>query len=275
MTTTMEFVLAITFVVSLLAMVESGRWLADRHLAHGRDRAIDAGAIQGAMLGLLALLLGFSFGGSASRYVERQDLVVAEASAAHAVALEAGLLPAEDARAVQAALRAFLDHRRDHSMERDGLAAAERQRSDRLLEAIWIRALEVDGLAPEYHVEVLDAVGALIDVAEHRAAASERHLPWAILALLVACSLLTLLVIGYAGRLEGQRRNLMTRALALLIASALLATVDMDHGSIGLIRVSQAPLERLAPLDRQAPLAPEPATDAAIERSGPAGPVDG
>ena len=39
------------------------------------------GAIQGAVLGLLELLLAFSFAAAGSRFVERQDLIVAEANA--------------------------------------------------------------------------------------------------------------------------------------------------------------------------------------------------
>lgn len=246
MTTSLEIVLAAAFVLALLAMVEVGRLLAARHLAHGEDHAIDAGAIQGAMLGLLSLLLGFSFGGAAGRYLERQDLVVDEASAIHAVALRADLLPNESRDGLRGALAAFLQHRLDHRVEHDSLSEIERQASGELLDELWQIAVSADESEPEYRIAVLEAIGALIDVGEARVAASERHLPIAILVLLVACSLLTLLVIGYAGRLDGRRRNLMTRALAVLIALAFMATVDMDHGRIGLIRVAETPLDRLA-----------------------------
>ena len=246
MTTTMEFALALAFAASLLAAVEVGRVLAARHLAHGPDRAIDAGAIQGAMLGLLALLLGFSFGGAAGRYLERQDLVVDEASAIHSVALQADLLPPANATQVRAALAGFLADRSEHGVEREALSPDDRRRGEALLAEVWQRALAADAPTPEYRIAVLAAIDDLIGVAEARVAATERHLPAAILVLLVVCSLLTLLVIGYAGRLEGRRRNLLTRALAVLIALALMAIVDMDHGRIGLIRVSETPLERLA-----------------------------
>jgi hypothetical protein len=251
MTTSMEIALALAFVLGLLAMVEVGRVLAGRHLAHGEDHAIDAGAIQGAMLGLLSLLLGFSFGGAAGRYLERQDLVVDEASAIHSVALRADLLPDTSAAELRGALTDFLRHRLDHRVEQDHLPPDERKASGDLLDTIWQQAVSADEMVPEYRIAVLEAVEGLIAVAEARIAASERHLPVAILVLLIACSLLTLLVIGYAGRLEGRRRNLMTRALAVLIALAFMATVDMDHGRIGLIRVSETPLERLA--DEQLP----------------------
>lgn len=251
MTTSIEFALAVAFILALLLMVEMGRVLAGRHRAHGGDHAIDAGAIQGAMLGLLSLLLGFSFGGAAGRYLERQDLVVDEASAIHSVARHTDLLPSESGQAIRDALAAFLQHRLAHSVDH-GHAAMDGPGSDgELLDEIWQRAVSAEQLEPEYRVAVLGSIGELIDVAEARRAASERHLPVAILVLLVACSLLTLLVIGYAGRIEGRRRNLMTRALAVLVALALLATVDMDHGRIGLIRVSETPLERLADLQAQ------------------------
>jgi hypothetical protein len=63
---------------------------------HGRrvgDREPQVGTIQGALLGLLALLLGFSFAMAQSRYDTRRALVVDEANAIGTTYLRAQLLP--------------------------------------------------------------------------------------------------------------------------------------------------------------------------------------
>ncbi|MBY6203954.1 bestrophin-like domain [Halomonas denitrificans] len=246
MTPWMELLIAILFVAVLLVAVDIGRWLAGRHLERGSEHTIDAGTIQGAMLGLLALLLGFSFGGASGRFVERQDLVVADRSAIEAVWLRADLLPPEASAALRDELVDYLAHRLGFSADQTIAGQSALPVAEQRLDRMWSIVVNARDIAPPLHVEVLDAVGALFDVLDRRVAASHRHLPMAILALLVICSLLSLLVIGYSGRLSGHRRTLLTRVLAVLIAAALLATVDMDHGRVGLIQVSDAPLDRLA-----------------------------
>ncbi len=242
----MELLLAALFVGLLLGSVDIGRWLAGHHLERGSAHTIDAGAIQGAMLGLLALLLGFSFGGASSRFVERQDLVVADASAIQSAWLDADLLASSGADALKRELGTYLAHRLTYAADDVEARSAELSDSERRLDRLWRITVEAEAEAPELKAEALRSVQALFDVLDRRVAAAHKHLPVAILALLVICSLLTLMVIGYSGRLDGHRRVLLTRVLAVLIASALLATVDMDHGRIGLIQVSDAPLARLA-----------------------------
>lgn len=246
MSTWMELLLALVFIGLLLAVVDLGRWLAGRHLERGPEHAVDAGTIQGAMLGLLALLLGFSFGGASSRYVERQDLVVADASAIQSAWLRADLLAPADRDALRAELQTYLDHRLQFSADRGAARSAELQDSERRLDRLWSITVNASAEDPETRLAVAESVDALFDVFDQRVSAAEKHLPIAILVLLVVCSLLTLMVIGYSGRLSGHRRTMLTRVLAALIALALLSTVDMDHGRIGLIRVSEAPLQRLA-----------------------------
>lgn len=244
--TTMEIVLAIVFLVLLLGAVEIGRLLAARHLQAGREKVMDTGAIQGAMLGLLALLLGFSFGGASSRFVERQDLVVSEANAISTTWLRAGLLEGEVANGIRNELARYLEQRIRVSADRTVLQPEILAETARFQDRIWKQAQAASALSEEHHVAVLESINEMIDIFYLRIAAAERHLPVAILLLLVICSLMTLLVIGYAGVMSGTRRTVLTRTLAALIALALLATVDMDHGRIGVIQVSDAPLYRVA-----------------------------
>ncbi len=56
------------------------------------------GSLQGALLGLLALLLGFSFAMAVSRYDLRRALVLKEANAIGTTYLRTDFLPAEQGR---------------------------------------------------------------------------------------------------------------------------------------------------------------------------------
>ncbi|MEO8308709.1 MAG: hypothetical protein ABI616_11795 [Pseudomonadota bacterium] len=70
-------------------------------LARWRGATVDeagkshVSSLQGALLGLLALLLGFSFSMAISRYDTRRSLVLEEANAIGTTYLRAGFLPSE------------------------------------------------------------------------------------------------------------------------------------------------------------------------------------
>lgn len=82
------------FVVSLVAViaaVEIGRWFGLLAGSRGRE---DFSAVEGAILGLLALMIGFTFAMALSRFDARRDAVLNEANAIGTTALRARLLPA-------------------------------------------------------------------------------------------------------------------------------------------------------------------------------------
>ena len=79
-----------------------------------------------------------------------------------------------------------------------------------------------------------------------RNATADRHLPTAVLLLLVACSFVSLLLIGYGCGRDQKRQLLAAGSFAFLVAAALSVTIDLDYPRRGLIRISAAPLEAAA-----------------------------
>ena len=75
--------------VVLLAVAEIGRWLGERG---GGEENVPT--LEGAVLGLLALMIGFTFAMALSRFELRRDAVLDEANAIGTTALRARLLPA-------------------------------------------------------------------------------------------------------------------------------------------------------------------------------------
>jgi hypothetical protein len=93
---------------------------------------------------------------------------------------------------------------------------------------------------------VLDPVNEVIDLHSTRIASGRKHLPLIVLGLLIACSLLSMGVIGYgSGVSAGGRWPGLNGSLAILIAAALWTTIDLDHPRAGLIRLSDEPLMKL------------------------------
>ena len=220
----------------------------------GRGAAITAdaggagqvGAVQGAILGLLGLLLGFSFAAAGARFLERQDLIVAEANAIGTSFLRADLLAEPHRSDLREALRRYTEHRVEVSAGlRGGLAPAALAEMERLHAGIWSAAIAGVTERPASALSVLPPVNEVIDLHSLRIAAGRKHLPVLVMGLLIACSALAVAVIGYGCGLGGSRRTPLTAPLAILISTALWITIDLDHPRAGLIQLSDAPLAAL------------------------------
>ncbi|MCA9309772.1 MAG: hypothetical protein KDA21_01100 [Phycisphaerales bacterium] len=238
--------IALLLVLGLLLAVEVGFHIGGRVRGSDAGKAMESGAIQGAMLGLLGLLLGFSFAGASGRYMERQDLIPNEANAIGTAFLRADLLNPPFAAQLREALADYVDHRVEvsrtlrHGISADALAEVERDHA-----RIWDAALQGVKDNPTATVSVLGPVNEVIDFHSRRIAAARKHLPGLVVGLLLVCSVLTLGVIGYASGLAHRRNTLMTSVIALLIAAALWTTIDLDRARIGLIQLSDQALHDL------------------------------
>jgi hypothetical protein len=204
------------------------------------------GAIQGAVLGLLGLLLAFSFSAAASRFLERQDLIVQEANAVGTAYLRADLLDAPHAARVRQVLGSYVRHRIEASKSlAQGLAAETEKQVAEFHAQLWEAARDGALERPSTMVVVLDPINEVIDLHSTRVFAGRKHLPPLVLGLLIGCSLLAMAVIGYGCGLGNRRSAPMTMALTILITISLWTTIDLDHPRSGIIRLSDAPLEQL------------------------------
>lgn len=201
------------------------------------------GALQGAAIGLLGLLLGFAFSGSTSRFIERQDIIIREANAIGTAALRADLLDGAHRAAFRSALRAYTDDRVMLFNEvRDTQSSAIIERLAASQEVMWNAAVAGVKDRPGIVMAVLPPVNEVIDLHSVRNAASFRHLPVAVMGLLIVCAAVAMGMIGYGCGLAGARQRATAGTLAILIAASLWTTIDLDHPKLGLIRISGEPL---------------------------------
>lgn len=243
----LQYAVPIALLVLLVGSVEAGALLARRVSQRGTGAAaLDSGAVQGAMLGLLGLLLGFSFAGASGRYMERQDLITTDANAIETAYLRADLLDEPHRGALQSELAGYAARRVERSATLHiPLTEDEMRQIADAQHRIWDAAVAGVAAKPAVTVAVLNPINEIFDVHTARVAASLKHLPGLVLALLLACCVLTLGTIGYASASSGSRNAMLTRAMALLIGAALWTTIDLDHPRIGLIRLGDATLSNL------------------------------
>jgi hypothetical protein len=105
--------LPLIFVVSLVLIVaagELGYWLAQRTADHDGE---NVATLKAAILGLLALMIGFTFSMAQVRFELRRDAVLNEANTIATTALRARLLPPPHNRESLVLLREYVNFRLD------------------------------------------------------------------------------------------------------------------------------------------------------------------
>jgi hypothetical protein len=235
-----ELLVAVSIVGGLIFAFYVGSRLGRVH----DDEAQHLGVIQGATLGLIGLLISFCFSAAMSRFVERQDILVAEANAIGTASLRADLLP-PDARA---RLRDLL---RRYTMTRIELTEAAKsaevasiqQQLVALQGEMWAVAVPAVEQKPAMVMAVLPPLNELFDLLSTRNAATRRHMPLFTLTLVGISVVLSAGLLGYGQGLRRRPIRMAAIAVVVLIAAMVWATIDMDFPQRGLIQISNEPLQ--------------------------------
>lgn len=238
--------------LGLLAAFEFGirlrRWL--RRFERAGEDTPDH--LLAAVLGLLALLLGFTFSLALNRYDARRLLVVEEANALGTVWLRADLL-AEPARsAMQVDLRRYIDARVKWSEIEEGQQSWHVAQA--LQSRIWDEVRAVEAARPGAHLTraIIDSVNESFDLASARHAARADHLPARVLTILLLYMALSAMMMGYVMAGKAKVHRVATAQLLALLMLAMILILDLDRPRSGGIQVRQTPLEEL-----QAAVAPD------------------
>ena len=230
------------FIFMVLAM-EIGFRIGLRMQAKAAEAITQANAVLVSMLGLLALLLAFTFSAALQRYEDRSQTVVAEANAIGTTYLRARLLPSGMQDEVQALLREYLDVRvqegRVDSTQPELHESLLHQA--KLMEArLWSNAVKAAELDKSVVTSGLfiQSLNELIDTFTTRKAALNRQVPEIVLLLMFATIVLTTATVGYASGIAGHRVTLAAFVLLILIVLVIYLIIDLDRPRRGAIQVS-------------------------------------
>lgn len=170
--------------------------------------------IQSALLGLLALLIGFTFSIALSRYDVRRTLVLDEANAIGTAALRAQFLPeGHSAKAIQL-LKDYTDTRFVYTPTDDGVPAEFDARGQGFLTALWAEAVFASGQDPK-SVPVglfVQSLNDVIDFNEKRRIANRNRVPEVTFLLLFAMASVASGFTGYAAGLVVRANMYRTRS---------------------------------------------------------------
>ncbi|MDX1515480.1 MAG: hypothetical protein R3288_01500 [Woeseiaceae bacterium] len=203
--------------------------------------------IQASMLGILALLIGFTFSMALQRFDSRSESVVNEANAIGTAMLRTELLPLSVRSTARDLMHTYVDTRvrasrlsLDQHEERDAILGE----TVRIQNALWRLAQQAAQEDPNPVVSGLfiQAMNELIDSYGKRDAALNRHVPEIVLFLVFATFVLTACLVGYSSGLTQNRASFATYILVVLIIALVFIIIDLDRPRRGLIEVSQQPL---------------------------------
>lgn len=234
------------FVASLIVIIgvcEIGRLLGIRTTGRGGD---DVTTLEGAALGLLALMIGFTFAMALARFDGRRDAVLDEANAISSTALLARMLPAPHKTEILKSLREYVQIRLDMA-PLDASAAEQKAaigHSNKIQETLWQNAMALaakdTGLVPTGLF--IQSLNQMIDSQEKRLVAVYSRLPNIVLVALYVVAIVAFFFVGYANGLQSRRVRLPVYVMCFLVCGVILLIQDLDRPTIGFITVSQQPM---------------------------------
>ena len=214
-----------------------GRW---RLASLADEKEQPVGAMVASILGLVALVLGFTFSLAGSRFDARRTAVLEEANAIGTTWLRSRLLPQPQQAEIGKLLQEYVEVR-VHATD-DGQTQQAIVRSEELHGLLWAQA--ASAAEKDTHSIVtgifIQSLNDVIDLHAKRVQVGLRsRIPLVIWLGLFGLALLGMASMGSQSALSGTRRSPAMLGLVLAFSIVLLLIADLDRGQEGLLRISQ------------------------------------
>jgi hypothetical protein len=220
----------------------------------GEDaREAQEGYLVSAVLGLLALLMGFTFALAVDRFETRRSLTLEEANALQTVYLRSQLLQQPHRDRMDKLLIEYGDNRL--ALGRSGSREVEAvvERNNQLVIDIWTAAVAafptIQGM--DFSSAYLDSVKELINLDMSRKAALLVRVPTAVYGVLLIYMVVTAWVMGYV--LVGTRGQVSAVFMLVLLVISLTLVVDIDRPGVGYVEQPQWSIEAAVKMMKSEP----------------------
>jgi hypothetical protein len=238
-------IFAVALSAGVLVLLEIGRRIGVRQLTEeGETASKGLGAIEGAIFGLLGLILAFSFSGALTRFDARRHLVVEEANDIGTAWLRVALLPADAQPPMRDLFRRYLDSRIEVYRKVPDMEAvkSEQARSAKLQSEIWVLAVSSTREAgtAQAPMLLLPALNAMFDITTTRTEAARVHPPLMIFGMLGALTLACSLFAGYDMAIRRRLNVLHSVAFAAVLSVTAYVIIDLEYPRLGFIQISDS-----------------------------------
>jgi hypothetical protein len=233
--------IAIVLFILLIVFYLFGFQIRKRIIKRNPEQSLeDLGAINGTLLGLLALLLAFTFGMSNSRFDTRRQLIVQEANAIGTVVLRTEIYPDSMRHLLKGQLKEYLEARiafLEAGMDEKKLISTY-VKANEISSTIWSTAAtyaRVDDITTRTS-ELLPALNEMIDLTTTRRAAGEATIPDSIMYFLFILCICSAFLLGYDRKKDFDW--IVVIGFAIMLSATVFTIIDMDRPRTGLINMN-------------------------------------
>lgn len=197
------------------------------------------GPLEGALLGLLSLMLSFTFSSANSRFESRNNLIGEEANEIHSALMRSDLYPDSIRVSYRQDLKQYVQARiayYDAHNDTKKIAAAVKE-AKRIMARIWDRTADLSRPTTSSmpHSLMIATVGKLTDLISSRESARIKQVPDLIIWLLISLSLLGSFIIGYA-RKEKKKDWIIISVYTVMNVATIFTILDLDRPFSGVIK---------------------------------------
>ena len=243
-----ELLIVAGLLVSLSIAVELG-FLQGRRRQQAISESVrsQVNGVLASTVGLLALLLGFTFSLAIERYEARNQAVVAETNAIGTTYLRTWLLPADMQEDTRQLLRQYVDAliKEGAVPLADSAARAPLQnQATRISNQIWAQAIKAAERDPRLLTSGLfiQTLNDQIDATAARNAELSRHVPEIVIWLILLASLFATGLLGFASGISGERASISAGVLAVTLIIVIYLIITLDRPRSGSIRTNPQPV---------------------------------
>ena len=197
-------------------------------------------AIEGAVFGLMGLLIGFTFSGAGSRFENRRKLAIDEANAIGTTYLRLDLLPAAMQSELREDFRKYVRSRLVVYQQIPDFQAvkAALDRNSILQAKIWKAAVgALRDSSPPDKTLLLSSLNEMLDIAMTRSVALTTHPPAAIFVMLGLTVIVSSILAGYSMSASETRDWMSTITLAVVLGLAVYLILDYEFPRVGFLRI--------------------------------------
>ncbi|MDR3491377.1 MAG: DUF4239 domain-containing protein [Gammaproteobacteria bacterium] len=239
------FVAAFTFsalYILLLFSVSAGRrfaqWQAKRH-SLGNLETITV--IEGAVFGLLGLMIAFTFTGAYERFELRKTHIIEEANVVETAYLRLDMLTPSATVDLRNNFRQYIDTRLSVYKNIPDFNAVYRalEKSEQLQHKIWNQVLAACKITNQQVATemVVPAINKLFDMENEGIAITKIHPPIVIFVLLIGLTMLSAFLAGYSAVEKHARSSIYILIYVAMMAFIIYLIMDIEFPRVGLVRV--------------------------------------
>ncbi len=241
-TTIVSALFAATLFAGMLACLRLGWRLGRRRLASlGENGQAGLGTVEGAVFGLMGLLIAFTFTSAATRFYDRRDIMIQQVNAIGTAWLRLDLLNDSSRSELRELFRRYVDTQlevvanvSDQDATADALA-----RLAALQGQIWtmvMSAVETDKSQPLAQV-LLPPINDMFDLATTRFLATRQHPPMAVIVMLGLLILVSAVMAGFGMAKARHQSPLHLFGFATIMALSIYLILDLEYPRLGLMRI--------------------------------------